>query len=408
MAKNRRRQRHFPRRGNQQTPQSGQTPESGGVDRPEQRASDTMTIADPAHRDPHPVLSAGPTKPDRTVAQLVVISLVVVGAGLLGFTFKPEDSEIEPLKDSVFGIETPRFVTGPDKKPNPLQGIFWLEAHGTKIPGFDDIQWSSNKLSDPAPDSIRVAFLVGYERPWQSGTGWSGQFDLPDGAYVEKCIPLPGFNCATAPSNFPDGVGRTRNVVKIDGKVDVGPTGHYEGSGLLVVLDIRGATSGLTYSKSRTKAVVRRPTLTLTPLDQSKPPGTEQFDKPIGVINQVFFDRASKLKWSEDPQPIGLTNGIAMPIKVNGEDTSLGTDSSSWAYPMWDTAPITFPFITGTDEDAVDQDATDLFWAGVLFGVAGGGVITAAQLVVVGLQFPENWRSKLRDWKRRRRWRQRR
>ncbi|BBY16953.1 hypothetical protein [Mycolicibacterium litorale] len=265
--------------------------------------------------------------------------------------------------------------------------VQWQESHGTES---SDMGEAIPFLALPDienEETTRVMISAIYDTPgFPVGTKWDASFDLPDGATLEKCATLPGLTCKPEDSKIPAGQGRTAKVVRVTGEMaDEGPYSQTQTNALLIRADISGPP-GLIFSKSRTKALVRYPTVVVRPSSgPPEDPNNPTETTPIEVMSQVMFDRANGLSWSEPPAASAMLDGMNSSIFVNGERESLSPqDSAQWLYTMYDGMPLSIPAISGTDDDVIEQDSQDLFYAGVWFGIAGGTAVTGLQQVIVG------------------------
>lgn len=323
------------------------------------------------------------SRSQRVGAQFAVILVLLIVAVWAGFSYKPDDIPMEPFTSNVLALEVPRDISG-GSSPNPLSTVFWIEAHGSEIPGYG--QFPFLKMDTPAEDSTRVMLIAAYSRKLASGTSWKAQFDLPDGAELVQWRAFPGMSCRVVDSNAPAGMGRTKKVVLIEGAL----APEWEGTAVLVSFDLSNLP-GMNFTRSRTKAQIRYPTVVLTPFSPVVPSEgalPPESIPPVTVINQVLLENATNWDWSERPAAIGYTSGINMPITVesnlpDAETPSPMTNATSFIYQMFTSVPLTPPNISGVNPDAVERDSTDLFVAGILLGVAGGAVITCFQLFVI-------------------------
>jgi hypothetical protein len=344
-------------------------------------SEDQSAISDPQSSSRPQVVG----EPKRTLAQLAVLAMLIGIALIGGFQLKPTDDQPKPLAASVMEVQVPVSIQG-DYGLAQLNSVVWTEARGEKIPGYESFPWAT-QISDPAKDTTRIVMMAQYVTNWANGAKWNGAFDLPDGAKLEQCIAPPGFTCLESPSNAPMDQGRSKNVVSIGGAFPHFPPNSQDPgngtNGIVVVADISGLP-GMTMSRSHTRTTIQPPTVY-----PYLPPDISQADRgPVTVVEQALFKRAADMTWSMAPALSGANNGVNM----NGFHKQLPVgDVATWAYQMSGPSPLATPPITGTDESAINDDATHLFWSGIIFGVAGAAVITFVQIAVVGWRHPRSW-----------------
>ncbi|MCX2714125.1 hypothetical protein [Mycolicibacterium sp. J2] len=353
-------------------------------------------ISDQLHREAAQVRDR-PLVP-RLVPQLVVLVTAFSALLYAGFRFQPDDATLTPFGTQELMIDVgvkPADSNGIPLENSPtLSGLLWVEAHGGPLDGYDLSPAIS--LPDPDAETIRILMVISYDNLLPVGSNLSVSFDIPSQAEFQRCETTPGFTCEPA-ARTPTAA-RSARVLQISGKVMVesedGGT-----DGIVVVADFK-KIPGLAFTYSRTKAAIRQPTISVTGTEFLPPPGSIREDAspddpypyvdypPTNVITQAIFESANDFEFSLTPGSVGTESGEFAPASVGGAKSAASTvPRATWAFQQ-PLMPTTYspPHITGTNQKALDEDANDLFIAGIIFGIAGGAAVNALQLFVTGVR----------------------
>lgn len=343
------------------------------------------------------VLASKPLVP-RLLPQLAVL-LTAFGVLLyVGFRFQPDDASLTPFGTQELMFDVPVKPVDGTGRPVPnsptFNGLLWTEAHGQALDGYDIRPLMS--LPDPDPDTIRVLLLVSYDGPLPTGSSLSVSFDIPANAELQRCETIAGFRCQ--PVDRTPTAARSSKAVQVSGTLGGGGV-VANTNGLIIAADLK-EVPGLAFTYSRTRAIVRQPTISLTGTEYLPPPGSIRQDAapndpypyvsypPTNIVTQAIFDTAPDFQFSETPGSTATDGGDFTPVSVGGIKSPASTvPRVTWAFQQ-PIMPTTYspPHITGTNPKSLDDEANDIFIAGIIFGIAGGAAVNAIQLFVTGVR----------------------
>lgn len=275
-----------------------------------------------------------------------MLALSIAGFALGTSLFPPHDEDA--VLPQWLRVEVPALIND-GRGSWPFQGLSWYEIH-------DNPHHFQPELP---PHTVRAEITVVFDKKLDENPGATNSIDsplkikvgLPDQAEVIRCAsnttihPSSKFDCSMQDTrtNGTDSPILTKRYLQVDGAV------NRDLNTMSFTIDVKGV-DGLAYVTNRTRASISIPSAFPRPIFWPLP--------KFGESVVATIPDTGKFTWSMRPND-----------EMYGYYAAWAQSSDNASY-----VPI-----TGVREDLLRQDRTREFWAGIVLGLAGAGVIGFCQ-----------------------------
>jgi hypothetical protein len=141
---------------------------------------------------------------------------------------------------------------------------------------------------------------------------------------------------------------------------------------------MRQIAGGLNFATNRKDTTVRYPMVVSLDTPGGSPCCSPMFMGPLRVKTEIHFDGATEIRWTQNP-----SSGYSGDVR--GNTSTYHDDIAAWDYQLPAEPYGTYlganppPNITGTRESVINRDTDHVFYAGIAFGTATAGYMTAIQ-----------------------------